>query len=515
MALIAPFFVDYGLSFVHLHRFEHHLRTLVTETVALERRDFIKIFQEFGEEYRSRFLNYAVVLLDLKLRLAFYELGVLHPTFSVAWIALGISVLLVYRLAAALTGDRPAALLGTCVYVTTTGFLSVITMSLMPGKPLSSFAIICGLSLMSRLAHLAQPGRLVHETAGATKYGLWGLMFTALLLDEVPMFMIVALPLLFSELFLGKSDKTPRKRDIARAALFYSVPVCAFLVFVLILVPLITRHYHNYSFDYLSTLIGYGPRAGGAKSLFEGPYGGFTLGTLLTNFGTLFGLSLIPWQLSPLVSHQGTSGILNSQATSWQQLAILLPVLSAIVWLAFRSPGQTGRYFRLMIIVVALSVLFESLLNARHVPYISGYYYGSAFSGLFALLVAFSLAALNRVAPRWRAVSAMLALAVVIVQIDNFYPINESWIYVHNEMMDRPRHRDAIILTTDERRVTAAELSSIWQAWRRGELDHHLRSHPASTGAIFMIVELRWLDHLRRVSATKSGPLRRYMMKTS
>src|SRR5207302_6372401 len=118
-----------------------------------------------------------IVLIDLKFRLAFYSVGVLHPAFSVAWIGLGFSAFLIYRLASYFTGDPPAALLATCVYVTNTGFLSAFTMSFMPGKPLSVVTIVLAVWAMSRVSRMARPGELLHETAGAPKYWLWVIMF--------------------------------------------------------------------------------------------------------------------------------------------------------------------------------------------------------------------------------------------------------------------------------------------------------------------------------------------------
>ena len=84
LALLLPFFFYYDLSFVHPHRFENHLPMLVPETTRLQWRDFVMPFQEFASgEYRARFLPYAI---NLKLRLAFYQFGVLPPALSLSWI---------------------------------------------------------------------------------------------------------------------------------------------------------------------------------------------------------------------------------------------------------------------------------------------------------------------------------------------------------------------------------------------------------------------------------------------
>jgi hypothetical protein len=98
--LVAPFLLHYDESFVHPHRFENHLPALVPQHLALQWRDLVLPFQEFAPgEFRPRFLTYLIILLELKLRLAFYRFGVLHPTFSLSWILLGLSAWLLFRIA--------------------------------------------------------------------------------------------------------------------------------------------------------------------------------------------------------------------------------------------------------------------------------------------------------------------------------------------------------------------------------------------------------------------------------
>ena len=499
--LLAPFFVEYDLSFVHPHRFENHLPLLVIDTLWPQWSDIVRPFQEFAAgEYRARFLTYAVILLDLKLRLAFYAVGVLPPAFSVSWILQGLGIYLVYRVATNFCGDWTAALLSALVYVSSVGFLSGLTMQFTPGKPLSGVIFAVVLLIMQRIVHDLPAGALLHRTRGMAKYWLWLLIFLGLLIDEVLIFLVVLVPVFFPECFLRRPSGSKDVADMVRATAFFFVPVLAFLIFALVVTPVITRHFYGYSFDYLSTTLGYGAGASGAKSLIEGPYGGFSSATLVANFFTLVGLSLVPWQISPLISNPGAGGVLTSQAITWQELAIVLPVLIAVGWLAVRAEGQRGRYFRRTIVAAVLFVLFQSLLNGRHVPYVSGYYYGSAFSVFIALLAAFTLAELMRFGTSLRFASVALAVAVVLVQIDNFYPLNRSWLFIHNERMARSTHQKEMPLVAEPRPVTAAELSAIWRAWKAGTLDSYLRAHPISAGAIFLVAELRWLDHVRKNS---------------
>jgi hypothetical protein len=281
----------------------------------------------------------------------------------------------------------------------------------------------------------------------------------------------------------------------ARAAAVYSIPIVAFLLLVLLVVPQITRYFFGYQFHYLQTLLGFGEGAAGAKSVLEGPYGGFSLHSLTSNVATLFGVSVVPWQLNPLIAQPGSGGVLSGQKLGLTQAAILLPIFTGIFYLAFHLAGQLKRRFRLLSAATVFYVVFQSMLNGRHVPYITGYYYGSAFSVFFALLAGCCFGALRRSRlPRLVAVAA--AAVIITIQIDNFYPLNASYIYIHNERMARSTHAKSLPLAPEGKPTTAGELAAIHRAWRDGELASYLAASPVSAGAIFLVVELRWLDRL-------------------
>ena len=506
--LVLPFFTDYALSFVHPDEITVQLRTLV-HSPSLEWQDFLWPFQWPANihESRSRWLVSAILLLDLKLRLALYPWFVLPPAFSLAWPFQALAAYLLYRLIVELTLDRVAAALAVLVYVTSVGFLSGFTFYFMPGKSLSGTLYLLALWIMARAMRTASQGQLLHRLSSGTKWAIVAVVFVALLLDELGYFLLVLVPVVFIERFLGRPAGTANAAALLRAGAWWVAPFYAFLVFVLIVTPAITWNVFGLDFTYFSTLLGSASNLPmPARSLFASLNGeGFSLESLATNFLTLFGLSFVPWQLSPLYVAPGTGGVLSSQTANWAQLAILLPLLAGIAILAFVAKGAAGRYFRRFLAATLLCVLFQSLVNGRNVAHISGYYYGAPLSAFSALLIGFSFAALARLRPWTRWLSIALALAIVAIQIDNFYPLNASLKFTHLEVITRQVTYPAKWVAPDARAVTPSELEGLREAWLQGELESYVTAHPVSTGAVFLVEELRWLDHLNVMASLAAG----------
>jgi hypothetical protein len=105
------YFANYNHWFVHPHQFEIHLPLLMEGGPEFHLRDFGKIFQLFDpSENRPRFLAYAIILVNLHLRMWLYDWFVLFPPVSVGWVfELLIGPLLLYRFLAS-TSRRIALL---------------------------------------------------------------------------------------------------------------------------------------------------------------------------------------------------------------------------------------------------------------------------------------------------------------------------------------------------------------------------------------------------------------------
>ena len=151
------------------------------------------------------------------------------------------------------------------------------------------------------------------------------------------------------------------------------------------------------------------------------------------------------------------------------------------------------------------TLVFLSLLMVRHIPVVTGYYYGAIFASLFALLVAMMLAGVSRVAPWSRTLAALGVLAIVGIQLANYVQLNEGWRIAHDEQLTRqrmakaPLNRDRRIpIAPEPRELSRGEVEAIWQAWKADRLDRHLREHPASAAAVYEVVELQEIDRARQ-----------------
>ena len=492
------YFADYGNWFIHPHEFEIHLPKLLADGPALRPRSFANIFQQFDpNEYRPRFLAYAIIWANLNLRMWLYDWFVLYPPFSVGWLfELLVAPFLLFRLTRNLTGRSASAWTALIVYVTSTGFLSGVAMPLMPSKPMTNVVFIAVLWLLSEARKVAAPGQLLHELPHGrrTMLALGALLLAGLFLDEVPLFAFLLPLLFFPELFFPGQA---RLQDLARATrswLPLALPPLLFLAFVIIVVPRITRKLFGFQFDYLaSVLVRDGVQVG--KSFFSGAAYGFSLESLGANVLTFFGLPFVPWQAAPLVQHPSGAGVV----TGMQPNALLIGVVAIVLLGAFAvgclSQQRSALLLRRALVASLLFILFMSLLSGRHVPFITGYVYGCAFPVFLALMFGSALDVAQ--ARRAKVAIAVVALFAACIQLVNFHAINQNWIALHNEGWTRKQYEEKLPIASDGRKTTRGELHAIWSAWRAGHLDTYVSAHSISSGAVFLIFELRHLEKWR------------------
>jgi hypothetical protein len=494
------YFADYANWFIHPHQFEIHLPQLLAGGSEARLGGFSNIFRQFDPtESRPRFLAYAIIWANLHLRMALYDLLVLFPPFSIAWILeILVGPLLLYRLARNMSNSPAAGMVALIVYLTSIGFLSGFAMALMPSKPLTNVVFIATLWLLSEAKRGSTPGLLLHEVANGRRYviALGAVLLVGLFLDEVPLFAF-ALPLLFyRELFLaGWPGRVDFKRSIP-TWLALAVPLLLFLLVVTVIVPPITKKLFGYSFDFISSVMVNREAAEGGKSFFSGKEYGFGPASLVANLVSLIGSAFVPWTVVPLASHPSGGGVVTGMQVTWLSLTVAVSVLLAAFALGWTGRTDSARYLRRTLLCIVLFILFMSLLSGRHVPYISGYVYGNGLAVFLAMMAGLAFASAGR---RWMSAAvAGLALYVAIVQLTNFDAINRNWIAVHNEKLTRPTHAAALPIAADGRATTREELRAIWLAWREGELDRYLAQHLISSGSVFLVFELRHLDKWRR-----------------
>jgi hypothetical protein len=501
---------DYRSLFVHPDNHQFILKESLKDGLAIGLHDLPNAFQLRAEgESRPRFLTYLFLSIDQKLRLWLYEWVPVHPTLApVAWLVnLAAGTFCLYRLLLNVTGDRLAGLAGLAVYVSATGFLSGFTMHFMPGKTLSNTMLIVALYAASEAVKRLRPGQLLVEAPGWSKYLALAILLIGLFLDEMSITALFVLPLLFWSAFVPRWPWTPATSHLGafvKNALFFSIPVLAFLVMVLVIMPPLTSYLFGFRFDYLGDTLLAGGHRRTAPSLGAAVLNGLDPEVLLGNLTTLFGLSLVPWFVSPLIlTVNGTWP--SGQVTNLPKIAALLLFFGVTIFVAAKSTGRFAVHLRGLLVALPIFIIFLSLLMVRHIPVVTGYYYGAIFASLFALLIGLLMAGVSRVAPSARAVAALAVLAIVGVQIVNYRALNDGWRITHDEGLTRDRMAKAqaardrrIPLATGQRDLTPDEVQAIWVAWKQQRLDRYLRDNGVSAAAVYEVVELQEIDRARQ-----------------
>jgi hypothetical protein len=498
----------YENVFVHPDFHQANLQFVMRSGLSIGPGDFIDIFQQReANEFRPRWLMYYVETLDHKIRLWLYQWMPVYPTFlPVSWpLQLLVTPYLLYRLLMRLTGDRLAALAALAVYLSAPGFLSGFSMAYMPGKTLSNLVYIAALYAGVLAADRLKPGRLLVESKGGAKYALLVVLTLGLFLDELPIAAFLLLPCIFWRQIFPSSVTRRQLLRFVGNGLFLALPVVVFLTLVLVVAPPITEHYLGYRFDYLSDLLHTGDNTRTGTTVMDGPNGALTPAVVFENFTTLFGVSLAPWFVSPLVVMPWGS-YPGSQVNNLPKLVIFLVFFGAAGLVAVRATGRFGTYFRGLLVGIAAFLLFLSVLSIRHIPIVTGFYYGASFASLFAILVGMLVHGLSLLDWRLRPYVALGVVAIVAVQIVNFWPVNEGWKQLHNEEMtrarilempDRFRRRFPL---REGRPLTRAEVDGIWSSWRNGKMPAYIREHRLSPSAAYLVFELREIDRQRALA---------------
>jgi hypothetical protein len=485
-------------SFVHPDFYRYILQESLRHGLAFSWNDLIDSFQlRSPGEFRPRFLAYLLQAIDQKLRLYAYDYFLIPPTFSpLSWtLEILIGPYFLFRAVRNLTESTQAALAATAVYITTTGFLSGITMVLLQGKNLSNVILILCIYLASEISKIGRRERYLYESLGALKYLLLLTLFLGLFLDELPIFAFPLIPALFPQLFLGRVWRSVDYIKAILNAAFFAIPVVVFLGLILFVVPAITERYFGFRFDYLGNTLLIGENTRGAKSLLEGPYARFSIGLIFENAMTLFGVAAVPSFLSPFIKspYGDYPGTQAANAVKWIFVIVTI-VLTAILAVFGRLPAR--HYVRSMPVVFVGFYVFLTLLLVRHIPIATGYYYGAIHAVFFAVFVGLCYGALDTASPVLRATAAVIVLFLVIVGASNFSQVNRGWIFTHNETIVRGSFQSVVQLA-EPRRLRRGELLDIWHAWKDGNLTHYLDMTPISTGAVYLVAELQALDRAR------------------
>jgi hypothetical protein len=500
---------DYRQLWVHPDNHQFILKESLKDGLAIGLVDLPNAFQLRAEgESRPRFLTYLFLEIDQKLRLMLYDWLPAHPTVApAAWLAnIVAGTFCLYRLMVNVTGDRLAGIATLAVYLTGTGFLSGFTMHFMPGKTLSNTTLIVALWAASEAVKRLRPGQLLAQAPGPHKYVMLAIIVIGLFLDEMPITTLFLLPLVFWSAFVPPRPWAPVTAHLGafvKNGLFFAIPVLVFLVWVLVVMPPLTQYLFGFRFDYLGDTLLTGGHNRTAPSLGAAVTNGLDPEVLLGNVGTLFGVSLVPWFVSPFVlTVNGTWP--EYQVTNLPKVVILVLFFGLAIVVSVRSRGPFATHLRGLLVALPIFIIFLSLLMVRHIPVVTGYYYGAIFAAIFAVLVGMLLSGISRIAPAARPIAALAVLAIVGVQMVNYRTLNDGWIVTHNEGLTRDRmakaqtNRDRRIpISPQPRDLTSDEVRAVWTAWKENRLDRYLREHPVSSAAVYEVVELQEIDRAR------------------
>jgi hypothetical protein len=472
---------------VHPDNPTSHMLRLLTGGTGFASADLLSPFIEY--DHRARFLSYLSLLIDYRLRVFLYRPILVFPTFSVTWLfTLFASPYLLFCVCRKLHFRKYSSLFAAMIYLSSTAFLSGFSMFFMPGKPLSMFMAL----LIAYLAiDLVEAERSATPSSSLLRKRLQiaGLVFFGLFLDEM-FFVVLAMVPIVCLSVISASEQTSQRWRGARViydTAVIGIPLVIFFVLVVWVAPQFTLHFHGYRLDYIGALSDT-VRLGTSRPAYQ-----FSASLLFQMASTLFGMSLVPHQLAPIVPLPD-SGVETVQVMNGYQFAILLTAAVGLLYILLRSERSKRLVMLGLVVSVIVTIILISAMQGRHVPVVTGYYYGCIFAVPFTLTVAAtldSLMAASKDSAKWLGVA--LTIAIVAIQLDNFWEINRSFVDYHNV------HRDATgvsFRSIREQPLSWTELHRIHDEWKRGTLDEYLKTATVSDGAWYLITELRGVDRL-------------------
>jgi len=509
-AILALFYLsDYENAAVDPQFYIANALGLLQDHLSLRWGDLLNMFLNPGDPdgNRPRFLTYLVALLDFHLRYSLYDYFLIPPTLSLSWIfQLILGPYCLYRLMQNATRDRQAAWLTLAVYLSSVGFLSGVTFGLAAGKALSNVVYILALFLVSGLDRQAAAGRLLFFIPGWRKYPLLVLLFLGPFLDEMPLFAYPLLVLTFPNRFLPPAW-TARGLSAAVVNLaILALPLIAFFQFSIFLAPMITEHYFHYYFDYMGAVF----NSGGTT----GPFGMFSPRTLALNFLALFGSAVVPLETKNVFQFFAGAdlGAPSSELATYM-ICVPLFVLGLAALALCRScliPARRRLMARAAITITAFLIFFAAV-QGRHGGWAYGYYYGSVFAVLFALMLGIWFAAIRRERAGLRLAFVVMTALIVAMQIHNTAVAQHGVAEATNLLSLKtnglvPAEMGNAVAVDEKLSVNRAILEELWTAWRQGRLEDRLREAPIPVGALYLVSELRFISHMLAVDHSRASP---------
>jgi hypothetical protein len=451
--------------------------------------ELIKPFRNLDGVSRPRFLTHFFLTADYYLRFFLYQYWRIPTNFSIMYISELCSVVLFYKTVLNLTNRRIPAQVGTALYVTSLGFTSGLSFMFTPAKAMTNVIFVIIVYLSSEMWKRDQT-KLFMEHGTGHQLAVMLTAFIGFNFDEGAFFAPAIIPILFPSMFLPRPETGRFTRRQWLNLGIYLLPVLAFLLFVLIIVPIVTRATYGYSFDFIATMLGRHDARMGLENY--GLAGYFTLATLYANFLALFEPSFVPWQLRPYLAW-GANSILGALYIGTVVLcAVSIARLGAALCrrLAYRS-----------FLLLGLFILFTAVLNGRQGVVANGYYYGSAIAVFMSLSLALIVCAVRARGAAAQGAAILLVALPIAIQIDHsVYATSQSQIGYDANAADffaKPSDNPLTSFKLERgRRVSRQELDWIWTMWKAGKLLEVTKTAIAP-GSLYLVAELYRFDQLK------------------
>jgi hypothetical protein len=444
---------------------------------------------------RTRFVSYALQIVNIKFRMWLWRFMPPHPSLSLVWLfILFLTPLFLYKFVRILTGKVLVSWITVLLFVVSAGSLSGIMQLFHPGKPLTNFWTVVCLYLAARIAQgLEQTGRM--STAMWFRYAiLLVLMLAAFFTDELGFFIPVAIVVLVPGL-LFRQPETWHWRDLLRwrflrwpMACLYILPALAFLILVNHVVPVITTKLGYGPFDFWSAIHG------------RDISGHLDWRSFLAGFSQN-GFHLVANHIMPMRELSGaTPQVLfaGPPIRNFFSVDVYVYLLAGIyVYHACRiTPATDWPVLKRAACVLPIFLMFLTRLFSGDPVAFSPFYYGATFSVYFSLVVALILS----VQVGWHGLlnKAFLA-AMVMLFAANSLLINRAM----NEHIDsnyRGVYGKWVADMPQEKIVTRDKIERLWRDQREKKATALTGKQELPARAFWLFVEL---DYLRETAEDK------------
>lgn len=447
---VLVFLADYDHTWAHPEMAWFQIPTVMQNGTSFSPADLLRAFQVtgFDSDGRSRFFAYLVQILNLKFSLWLFRFIPPHPSFSLAWpISLIFTPLLFFRLVRSIGKSRTAAWIGTALLLLSSGYLSGVAMLFHLAKPLALFFTVAALYLAARITEdlgrretlrerIARDSACLAAERGPPGAGRFGalrvllagysrirerererhrldsrvtarsaalllVIFVAYFTDETAWFIPLALPLLFPRLF------APRP-GWGWFLLGYAAAAAVFLVFVTWAAPrIVFTLFGDKGYNFWGLAVGEGSAALWRR---------FQWSSLWANAWQLIGSHLAVWRpgLHYLMGGNGR----------W-----LIGLLAYCGLSFFSLPRPRRLSVARALAVMALFLLFQTLVLSRHIKVVSaGYYYANLFSVFLSLILGLLLSGEKE---PFATLNRFLVAALLVIEAANFSAINRSIMTCH------------------------------------------------------------------------------------